>query len=496
MKKKLIFIGLFFIALSSFGQKNPFLDRGYWKSNPSIQDIDQKIAEGHDISALTSSAFDAVSLALIEKTDNKTIKYLLSKKGNGVNKLTHDGRTYIFWAAYKDNLDMMKYLVENGAKTDIIDSHGYSVLNFAATTGQLNTKLYDFCIQHGAKPTEETNHDGANALLLVAPFIKNVSLIDYFTSKGIDLKSTDNQGNGIFNYAAKTGNIQLMDYLVKQGLPHKEPNKAGGNAMIFASRGTRNVTNTLETYKYLENLGVSPNVVTKEGITPLHSIAYRGKDIGIFNYFLSKGVDVNQANKSGNTPFLNAALLNNLSIVKFLSKHVKDINTIDKEGKSALTNAIHRNSVEVVNFLLEQGADVNVKDKKGNNLTYYLIKSYNPKKFESFQQKITVLSKSGLDVASNQKDGNSLYHLALETNDMKLLKWVYENKVDINFKNKNGFTALHQAAMTAKDDKVLKYLLSIGADKKIKTDFDETVYDLASENELLRKNKIDIQFLK
>ena len=350
MKKKLIFIGLFFIALSSFGQKNPFLDRGYWKSNPSIQDIDQKIAEGHDISALTSSAFDAVSLALIEKTDNKTIKYLLSKKGNGVNKLTHDGRTYIFWAAYKDNLDMMKYLVENGAKTDIIDSHGYSVLNFAATTGQLNTKLYDFCIQHGAKPTEETNHDGANALLLVAPFIKNVSLIDYFTSKGIDLKSTDNQGNGIFNYAAKTGNIQLMDYLVKQGLPHKEPNKAGGNAMIFASRGTRNVTNTLETYKYLENLGVSPNVVTKEGITPLHSIAYRGKDIGIFNYFLSKGVDVNQANKSGNTPFLNAALLNNLSIVKFLSKHVKDINTIDKEGKSALTNAITRNSVEVVEF--------------------------------------------------------------------------------------------------------------------------------------------------
>ena len=412
---------------------------------------------------MTSSAFDAVTWALIEKADNKTVKYLLSKKGNGVNKLTHDGRTYVFWAAYKNNLEMMRYLVDRGAKMDVIDSHGYSVMNFAATTGQLNPKLYDFCIQYGAKPAVEKNNDGANALLLVAPFIKDTSLIGYFTSKGIDLKSTDNNGNGIFNYAAKTGNIQLMDYLIKEGIPYKEPAKDGGNAMIFASRGTRNVTNTIEVYTYLEKLGITPNVVSKSGTTPLHSIAYRGKDLGLYDYFLSKGVNVNQA---------------------------------DDKGRTVLTNALSRNSLDVVKYLIKKGADVTIKDKKGNNLAYHLIRSYRSNKFDEFKQKAKLLSGNGLNVAQHQKDGNSLYHLALETKDIKLLNWVRENKVDINFKNQDGLTALHQAAMTAQDATILKYLLSIGADKTIKTAFEESVYDLAAENELLQKNNIDIQFLK
>ena len=94
---------------------NIFHDRSFWKTNPSITVIDKKIAEGNNTSALNKNAFDAVSFALLEKVDTKTIQYLLSKKGNDVNKLTHDGRTYLFWAAYKDNLEMMRFLVKNGA---------------------------------------------------------------------------------------------------------------------------------------------------------------------------------------------------------------------------------------------------------------------------------------------------------------------------------------------------------------------------------------------
>ena len=68
--------------------------------------------------------------------------------------------------------------------------------------------------------------------------------------------------------------------------------------------------------------------------------------------------------------------------------------------------------------------------------------------------------------------------------------------IDVNAKNKEGITALQISAMKAKDDKIIKYLLGIGADKTIKTDFDETVYDLASENELLKKQNVNISFLK
>ncbi|GGI57237.1 ankyrin repeat domain-containing protein [Winogradskyella haliclonae] len=498
--KNLVFITLLLIvsvSTSLFAQKsNIFHDRDFWKSNPSISDIDSKINQGHDVAELNRSAFDAVSYALIEKVDNKTIKYLLSKKGNGVNKLTHDGRTYIFWAAYKDNLELMKYLVENGAKTDLIDSHGYSVLNFAAVTGQTNTKLYDFLLEHGANPIKEKNHDGANALLLVAPFLKNGDLVTYFLSHKVDLTSTDNNGNGIFNYAAKGGDIKMLDWLIQQDLPYKKANIKGGNAMIMASQGTRGKKNTLELYKYLESLGVSANVVGNRGRNPLHAIAYNSDDLRTYKYFISKGVDINLQDEGGDSPFMNAANSNSLEVVKFLSAYVNDINAKDKNGRSALAMAIDRNKVEVAKFLIENKADINTIDADGNTLMYYLLNTYRSDKPETFNAKLALLIEAGLDVKKLQGKGKSLYHLAIEKNNIALLKEIESFKIDVNAKNDDGLTPLHLAAMKAKNQDILKYLISIGADKTIKTDFDETVYDLAKENELLKKNAIKINFLK
>ena len=50
------------------------------------------------------------------------------------------------------------------------------------------------------------------------------------------------------------------------------------------------------------------------------------------------------------------------------------------------------------------------------------------------------------------------------------------------------------AAMQSESDVSLKYLVANGADKKIKTDFDESVFDLVNNNELLKS--INLDFLK
>lgn len=497
MKKTVRVILLLIVFTFSFvavaQNSNIFLQREYWKTNPTIKDVESKILEGNNPTQLNRYGFDATVYALLENTNEKTIKHLLSKKGNGINKLTHDGRTYIFWAAYKNNIPIVKHLLKNGAKTNIVDDKGYSLLNFTAVAGVKNTNLYDLLIENGANILKEKTPKGANPLLLILPHLSNFTMVDYFTSKGLSLNSTDKDGNGAFNYTAQKDNRKMLEKLIKKGLPYKTLNKRGGNAMLFATRGSRRGYNSLEYFKYLENLGINPNITNANGTTPLLNLAYSNKNLAAFKYFISKGVNANQTDKKGNTPLLYSTYRNSVEVVKLLANVTSNINHTNKDGKSALTNSL-QNKPKIVQFLLKKGADVSVIDKNGNNLAYYLFKRFNPKNKSEFQQKLTMLTEKGLAISKAQKNGNTLYHLAVEQESIPMLQYIERYKINIDAKNNLGLTALQKAVMTAKNDKIIKYLIAKGANKTIKTDFNETLYDLAKENEILKNT--NISFLK
>ncbi|EGV42905.1 ankyrin repeat domain-containing protein [Bizionia argentinensis JUB59] len=478
------------LSLQSFAQDNVFLNREFWKEKPSIKDVDAQIKAGHDITEANGGNFDGVVYAILQNAPNETIKYIQSIKGNDVNKLTHDGRTYIFWAANIGNTEIMGYLLKKGAKTDITDDKGSSILNFAAGSGQANTEVYDMLLENGANLIKDLTPYGANALLLAAPYDVDFKLIEYFTSKGIDIHSVDANGNGIFNYAAKQGNTELLEYLLKRNV------KPTDQAFMFAAQGTRGHTNEFKVYKYLENVGLNPNVTAKDGQTPLHILGARSKNVELISYFIDNGVNVNQADTNGNTALINAAYRNNLDVISLLLKQVGNINAINKKGESALALAVKNNSVDVVDFLISNNADVAIVDANGNNLVAYAIESFKVKNQDDFEKKIELLKVNGLDISNPQANGNSLFHLAVQKQDLALVKWANNYKVDINQENNEGNTALHLAALSAENSEVLEYLVAIGAKKETVTEFDETAFDLASENEILKSNHININFLK
>ena len=100
-----------------------------------------------------------------------------------------------------------------------------------------------------------------------------------------------------------------------------------------------------------------------------------------------------------------------------------------------------------------------------------------------------------LDKVQNLKGDLLLIHgadddVVVPQNSIDLLKRLLPYGIDINAKNNDGYTALHIAAMRADNEDLLRYLLSQGADKKIKTEFEETAFSLALENELLQKKNI------
>jgi ankyrin repeat protein len=342
----------------------------------------------------------------------------------------------------------------------------------------------------GANIKTDKNHKGANALLLVAPYLKNFDLVTFLLSQGASLQDTDNNGDGLFAYAAKGGNVKFLKTLIKKRIA------TGENAMIFASQGLRRKKNSLETYKFLESVGVKPNAVDTSGRNSLHAIAYNNKDLATYSYFISRGTDVNLQDHEGNTPFMNAANSNTLKVIKYLSKTVKDINLKDANGRSALTKAVQRNTLDVVAFLLVQKADINSLDDKGNSLSYYLIQTFDAKNLTNFEEKRALLEKNGLVINSPQNSGNTLLHIATSKDNLALLKRLSSFNINVNKQNEDGLSALQIAAMTSKNIDIINYLISIGAHKNIKTAFGETIYDLALENEILMKNNIDLHFLK
>jgi ankyrin repeat protein len=496
LSKTVLFVMFLWSSVSFAQRENLFHDRAFWKTNPSLETVKQQIAAGNDATALNINGFDAVVYALLEKVDDRVVKYLLTYKENPVNKKTHDSRIYLHWAAYAGQVQLVEYLLSLGSSVTEKDSHGYTPLAFAVNAGQLDHKLFRAFESNGVNLLEQKNEDGANLLLLAAPHLEDEEALSFFTDLGFDLNSKDLNGNGVFNYAIKKASIDFLKLLIHKGVEVTSLNNNDGNALMFAAQGTRGYSNPLSVYQFLKELGIAFNVVAKNGNTPLHRLAYNSTDTDVFELFITAGASVDQKDAQGNTPFLNAAARNELGVVRWLFPYVKDINTINNKGQNALMLAVQHNSPELVSFLLQQEADPNIIDASGNSLAFYLAKSFNIKKISDFDAKLNMLEKTDLKFNTTLAEGNTLLHIAAVDNNLELLKRLERFKIDINAVNKNGFTALHLAAMKANNDQMMKYLISKGADVKIKTAFEETAFDLATENELLEKQQVSLSFLK
>ncbi len=478
-------------------QKNELLARDFWKSQPSVSQIEEKIKQGHSPTELNGSAFDPTAYAILENNQIATIDFLL-KQGNDVNKRTHDERTYIFWAALRGNLDLMKHLLRQGARTDVLDHSGTSLLMWCASTGQTNTDIYEFCINNGFDISKEKDRNGRNVALSFSRRMEGFELLDYFISKGVDIHDTNKDGNGLFHFAAQAGNLDILKKLVTDYKVSTATNlNTNENAFHFASykRVGNDEPSQLPLYKYLKALGLNPGLVSHTGRTALHNIAYYSNDTEVIEYLIKEGADANEVDENGNTALINAALRGSKEKVAILLTHTHDINLTNKEGFSAMTRAIRSNSMEVVELLAAKGAETAIVDKAGYDLGYHLVQGTR-NNLKLFDQKMAFLKAQGYKPSSLQKDRSTLLHAAIDRGNMALIRRLVELGVDINAKDSNGQTILHYAAMQAKNDDLLKMLLQEGADKRIKTEFDESAYDLASENELLRANKIDFEFLK
>ncbi|XP_019851655.1 PREDICTED: ankyrin repeat and SAM domain-containing protein 6-like, partial [Amphimedon queenslandica] len=306
-------------------------------------------------------------IVAIEK-DNIDIVKLLLEKGTDpkVTEYTSGDNPALIVAIETDNIDIVKLLLEKGADPNVTEypSGGSPALIIAIEKG--NIDIVKLLLEKGADPNVTKYPSGGSPALIIAIEKGNIDIVKLLLEKGADPNVTKYTSgyNPALIVAIKKDNIYIVKLLLEKGADPKVTEYTSGDnpALIVAIE-----KDNIDIVKLLLEKGADPNV-TKDtsGYNPALIVAIKKDNIYIVKLLLEKGADPKVTEyTSGDNPALIVAIeKDNIDIVKLLLEKGADPNvTKDTSGYNpALIVAIKKDNIYIVKLLLEKGADPKVTE--------------------------------------------------------------------------------------------------------------------------------------
>ncbi|KAL7300569.1 hypothetical protein TKK_0006563 [Trichogramma kaykai] len=223
------------------------------------------------------------------------------------------------------------------------------------------------------------------------------------------------------------------------------------------------------------------NTRDKFGKTPLH-YAVEQQDEELFEILLKNEADSHLSDYEGLTPLhticktsrlqYSRALKNILlAIIKTIRSPVQ-INAQNKLGKTPLHYALEQEHAEFVEILLKNKADPNLADVEGLTSLHIIIKQnwdwssyHGNENYESFTTKFFDISrKKGQPVQINARDkkGQTPLHYAVYKGNVRIIKSLLERGADANVADTEGLTPLHICC----DSHSAYYIFRISSEKE------------------------------
>lgn len=224
--------------------------------------------------------------------DVAEIKSLLAR-GFSIDSRDDKGETPLIKATVLDELQALKYLLENGADPSLQDNNGWNVLHWASLRG--NPDVIELLISHVPSIDSITN-EGATPLMVAAADCHNLQAVKCLLEKGADPSLQDNKGRNVLHCASLSGNPEVIELILDHVPSIDSVTNQGVTSLMIAAQFGR-----LQAVKYLLEKGADPCLQDNKGCNALHYASYGG-NVPVIEEILSYEVDIESRNKDGETP--------------------------------------------------------------------------------------------------------------------------------------------------------------------------------------------------
>jgi ankyrin repeat protein len=432
--------------------------------------------------AATLSAADTRLSEAAMNGDLAAVRTLLQQKAD-VNGAQGDGSTALHWAAYRDDVDMLKLLLSAGADVKAATRvDGITPLFMACTNG--NASAIDALLKAGAD-AKSVKGNGTTALMTVAAS-GSVEAVKLLLDRGAEINAKETvHGQTALMFAAALNRVDAVKLLLARGADANvtstvkklervrfdqdgnivETPAGGGRGAAGGGRGAAAASaapsDPAAIQQELNSLAHALGMV--EAQVRLGKARVRAGDVAA-RAPRKVGPDVN----GGMTALLYAAREGHIETARALIEGHADLNIASADKMTPLVMAIANGHYDLASLLLDRGADPNRAADSGLTALYATIDvQWAPKAW--FPQPNITQEKTGyLELMKALLDHGANPNAAVGE---KL--WFRSFTNDYTWVDPAGATAFWRAAQSS-DTAAMKLLVERGADPKTPNKTGET----------------------
>ena len=380
-----------------------------------------------------------------------------------INALDEDGNTVLHLASMRDDADLVTFFMIKGANPEIINKKGQTALFAAiendcveAAAALVNMGADIFALDFGGKTALETGVE------------KSSDYYDVFINeKTGSLKDSD--GKTIVHYFAENKDTEGIDCCIQKKLPISEKDSFGKTPLDIAFEDIDNDISVqiaasliyggaeqIETnFSYFQEALTTRNLSTRleDGQTPLHLGAIMGH-IAIEKYLLENNADFSAQDSSGATPLHEAVRYGNVEIASMLLSAGAKVDAKDNLGKTPSMIIIPKNKMnELYSLLISYKANVKAKDMYGDTILHTATM------MNADSTTIEMLIKNGCEVNAKNKEGVTPLEIAVQNNNLQVIKLLADSDADIHSQNTHGVSPI-KIALSLEENDILEAMIN------------------------------------